>query len=455
MSLRIRLVLALGLIAALGAVSIGLWSYVAVGNQLRSEVDRSLDDSLHIAIESGRGGHLPDNGRRPPQGGDDPTVDDARPLSVEQVAVQVIDATGTIVYYPTTLTLPVSGSDLSLAASKSLATTNRREVTINGQSYRMATAPLGNGQGAAMAARPFGETQRVLDATRNRTILSVSVVTLLAAAAGWLAARQLTRRLVRLTAAAEHVADTGRLDVSVPAHGKDEAGRLAHAFNSMLGALARSKEDQQRLVQDAGHELRTPLTSLRTNIAVLHRYDRLTPEMRTRVLEDLEGEARELTTLVNEIVEVATDQRSDEPEQSISLAAVAQSVAARAARRSGRQVVVEADSSIVTGRPAAVERAISNLVDNAIKFDPQGVAPIEVVVAQGRIEVRDRGPGVDPADLPHLFDRFYRSVAARSRPGSGLGLSIVRTVAENHGGTAFASNRDGGGAVVGLTLPVR
>jgi two-component system sensor histidine kinase MprB len=239
----------------------------------------------------------------------------------------------------------------------------------------------------------------------------------------------------------------------VPVDGTDEAGRLGAAFNEMLAALARSKDDQQRLVQDASHELRTPLTSLRTNISVLRRHDRLAPDTMAKVLDDLDGEARELTDLTNELVELATDRRSDEPPSELSLGVLAERVAARAARRTGRRVVVDADAAVVTGRPLMLERAITNLVDNAAKFDEGGEAPIEVVVRQGTVEVLDRGPGIAPADLPHLFDRFYRASAARSCPGSGLGLAIVKGVAEVHAGSVFAAQRPGGGAVVGFKVP--
>jgi len=208
-------------------------------------------------------------------------------------------------------------------------------------------------------------------------------------------------------------------------------------------------------VQDAGHELRTPLTSLRTNISVLRRHDDLPPETRARVLTDLDLETRELTTLVNELVELATDQRSDEVAEPVDLPALVERVSERARRRTGRSIVVQIGPNsevAVTGRPSALERAVSNLLDNAGKFDTSGGA-IDVSVEPGRVTVCDRGPGIDPADLPHVFDRFFRAVDARSQPGSGLGLSIVADMARGHGGEAFARNRDGGGACVGFQIP--
>ena len=107
---------------------------------------------------------------------------------------------------------------------------------------------------------------------------------------------------------------------------------------------------------------------------------------------------------------------------------------------------------MVDGRPNGLERAAQNLIDNACKFAPNG--PIEVSITTGVVVVRDHGPGLVPADIPHLFDRFYRSVEMRSQPGSGLGLSIVKSVVAAHGGTVFARNADGEGAELGFTLPV-
>ena len=213
----------------------------------------------------------------------------------------------------------------------------------------------------------------------------------------------------------------------------------------MLGALHRSKEDQQRLVQDASHELRTPLTSLRTNISVLRRYDHLDPDTRRRLLDDLDGETRELAVMVDELVELATERRSNEPEQLVALGEVATNAVDRARRRTSRPIVLVTDESTVIGRPHALERAITNLVENTVKFDDLEGGPIEVTVRDRRVEVGDRGPGFEPVDLPHIFDRFYRAVSARAAPGSGLGLSIVRAVVESHGGQVFAENRAGGG----------
>jgi HAMP domain-containing protein len=260
-------------------------------------------------------------------------------------------------------------------------------------------------------------------------------VSVAAALVGWLIAGTVAAPVSRLTRAAEEVGSSGRLDVDVPGTGADEVGRLGAAFRNMLGALAVSRAEQQRLVQDAGHELRTPLTSLKTNLSVLRRHPEMSSDMRDGVLDDLDSEVTELTDLVNELVAVASGELGEQPAERIELAALARDVAERVGRRRSRNVVVEVrNRSSVDAPRAALDRAVTNLVDNACKFDQSG-GPIEVVVDGGSLTVFDRGPGIPPGEEERIFDRFHRSEAARSMPGSGLGLSIVRDVITNAGGT--------------------
>jgi two-component system sensor histidine kinase MprB len=447
MSLRIKLVVALVLVSTVATVAIGVFSYVATANRLYDEVDRSLTEATRETPQRlARGGLDVDGdqrapGRLPPPG---------RGIVDDTLVVQVLDGDGTVVASSAGTELPVGDDERDVAAGRE--TEVRRDVTIDGEPSRVLTFAVPSG--AVQVARSLAETQRVLDSLRMVVVVAVVAVAAVAGGAGWVIARQVTRRLERLTDAAERVGTTGRLDVDIDVGGSDEAGRLGAAFAGMLGALGRSQEAQRRLVEDAGHELRTPLTSLRTNVSVLRRHHDLAPETRERVLGDLDAETRELTELVNELVGLATEGRADDGViETIVLADLVAGVADRTRRRTGRVVAVAGDGSTVAGRPAALERAVSNLLDNAAKFD-ESDAPIEVTVRDGRVEVCDRGPGIGAADLPYVFDRFHRAVGARSRPGSGLGLSIVRDVAEAHGGTVSAADRPGGGACVGFALPV-
>jgi len=446
MSLRLKLVLALTLLAMSATVVIGVVSYRATGRQLISTVDQSLENAAQ-RIASRPGSVIPavdTNGD-----GDGPIFD--RPRSFEQVLVQALDRNGSVVASPRSGILPVEPIDIRVATSSNPRAEAWHTVAIDGDEYRMLTVKFGSG--AVQLARSLEESREALGRILRSTLIASVIVALASWLLGLWIARQVTRRLERLTAVAGEVASTGRLDVDVPTDGNDETGTLGRALSGMLAALQTSKQEQHQLVQDAGHELRTPLTSLRTNISVMRRrFDDLPAESREQLLADLDSETRELTDLVNELVELATDRRDDEPVQQVRLADVVERAAARARRRFDRDVQVRADDTMVEGRPNRLERAVQNLVDNACKFADDGA--VEVTIIRGTVTVRDHGPGVAAADLPHLFDRFYRSVEMRSKPGSGLGLSIVKSIVESHGGEVFARNASGGGAEIGFTLPM-
>ncbi len=455
MSLRLKIVLALTLLAAGATAAIGVVSYTTIRHELQETIDKSLDDAARqfqripsLGDVDGDGDVV---GNGPVVGGPIGAPGRDRPRSFEQVLFQLIDNDGNVLAAGQSAVLPVNDADRAVASSTDPNASARFDVTIDGESYRMLTVK--SPTGAVQLARSLAESQRSVERIMRSTLIAVVIVALLSALLGLLIARQVTRRLLRLTSVAGEVAQTGRLDVAVPVDGGDETGQLGRAFSAMLAALQASKHEQHQLVQDASHELRTPLTSLRTNVSVLRRrYDQLPIDSRDQLLADMDSETRELTDLVNELVELATDRRDDEPVQPVRLADVVERAAARARRRFSRDVVLTADDTVVDGRPNGLERAAQNLIDNACKFAPNG--PIEVSVVTGVVVVRDHGPGLVPADIPHLFDRFYRSVEMRSQPGSGLGLSIVKSVVGAHGGTVFARNTDGEGAELGFTLPV-
>ncbi|MEU1460092.1 HAMP domain-containing sensor histidine kinase [Streptomyces sp. NPDC005727] len=373
--------------------------------------------------------------------------------------VQVLGARGEIVDHGSPV-LPVTARDRAVSGARTAGrVVEHKDVRVGEDLFRIATVSLGDGKGAVQVAQEFSDTEDLLRALQQRTLILMSAVVVAAGLFGWWLARRITRRLVVLTSAAEDVARTRRLGIEVPVAGLDEVGRLGRAFDRMLGRLAQSEEDQRRLVQDAGHELRTPLTSLRTNISLLRRIDELPPDSREELVADLSQEARELTDLVNELVDLAAGQSDSEPPQQVDLADIAEDVLGLAKRRTGREIVLRASGDTRTdGRPGMLQRALSNLVENAAKFDRGGQEPIEIAVTGParpgtvRVEVLDRGPGIAEGDLIRIFDRFYRAADARSLPGSGLGLSIVREVAMAHGGAPFAYRREGGGAVIGFTV---
>ncbi|MCU1372882.1 MAG: two-component system sensor kinase, partial [Actinomycetia bacterium] len=306
--------------------------------------------------------------------------------------------------------------------------------------------------GAVQLARTLTETDDILHGLRDRLLLAAVAGSAVAGLVAWEVARRTARPVVQLTAAAEVVAATQDLSVPITVRGGDEVGRLAASFNAMLAALGTSRDQQKRLVADASHELRTPLTAVRTNIDLLLRADDLPDDQRRELLDETRLELDELTALVGELVDLATDARAEEPVGAVDLHEVVDDVAARYRRRTGRVIdVVSDEPAVVEGRRAMLDRAISNLVDNALKFSPGG-EPVELRVTGRTVAVLDHGPGVATEDRERVFDRFYRADATRTMPGSGLGLAIVRQVAEVHGGTAALAPSPGGGTVATLSL---
>jgi two-component system sensor histidine kinase MprB len=312
--------------------------------------------------------------------------------------------------------------------------------------------------GDGLAFQVGRSLQEVEDGLRQLavTLAVISVVVVgLAAVVGRFVAAAAVAPVHRLSAAADAVTRTGDLTHHITASGRDELAQLASSFNTMLDALHASVARQRQLVADASHELRTPLASVRTNVEVLGRADELDPDDLARLRHDIVTQIAELTRLVDDLVELAREDREREPVSTFPLDEVVAGVI-ESARRRHPDVDIRLTSRrcLVLGAPGRVGRAASNLLDNAVKWSPPG-APIDVEVDAGSVAVSDSGPGIDPADLPHIFDRFYRSVAARRLPGSGLGLAIVKQVADDHAGTTTATPRPGGGTRFELRIPLQ
>jgi two-component system sensor histidine kinase MprB len=445
-SLRWRLSLALALLAGVATAVTATIAYTSTRDRLDGEADRFLADRIALVRDDLRGPVRggPRVGR--PRG-PFPNIEDV--LFQFDTVVQLVDADGTVTDRSGDVEVPVDADDVRIAAHGG-TTTRYHSVRVEGVPYRVATVPV-NGGGALQLARDVSDTESVLESLRHRFLLVGGIVVAAAVLLGWLIARYATHPLEQLTSTAEHVAGTGELTVPIPTARRDETGRLARAFATMLDALSRSRAQQQQLVQDAGHELRTPITSLRTNIEVLGRHRDLPEAQREALLADVHGELRELSTMVDELMALAAEPR-DEVRQRIDLSELVEVQAGRAARRHERDVRVSGVGGLVDAGPTGLDRAVANLLENAAKFSPAGT-PIEVVLAGGRVTVRDHGPGIDPADVDRIFDRFHRADAARSLPGSGLGLAIVRQVVETNGGRVFAGNHPEGGALVGFELP--
>ncbi len=358
----------------------------------------------------------------------------------------------------------VVGGDLELGPDELAVARGERPQSLRtdrARDLRVAAVPAAPG-----AARVVAQRLDPPRSTLSRLGLVFALVggagVLLAAAVGAAVAQAGLRPVQRLTEATERVARTGELQ-PIGISGDDELARLTGSFNSMLGALADSQERQRRLVADAGHELRTPLTSLRTNLELLAASDRpdapsLPDQDRREISDDVRAQVEELSTLVGDIVELAREDAPQVVHEPVELPEVVERALARAGRRApGIRFDVELAPWSLLGDANALERAVLNLLDNAAKWSP-GDATVTVRLAPtGRgtaaVDVADAGPGIADADLPYIFERFYRSSTARTLPGSGLGLAIVAQVAARHGGTVRVSRSPLGGALMTLELP--
>ncbi|GIL27935.1 HAMP domain-containing sensor histidine kinase [Actinocatenispora comari] len=438
LTLRARLTSIAAAAVAVAVVGVSVVAFVAVGHQVRASVDQTLRrDAETVAAAPGEWAHRgvldgDDDGRGDP--------DHDHDLSPR---VQVLDGAGR----PVRATgLPVTGR------ARRIATGHGREafeqVPVHGADYRMLTRRAAGGGAVQVAVSLHGARETMTGV--GLAILVVGAIGVAAAAAlGALVARAGLRPVDRLTAAVEHVTATADLDTSVDAgldaSGRDEVGRLAAAFNTMLAALRSSRAAQRLLVEDAGHELRTPLTSLRTNIQLLIRADRqrdrqLSDADRGRLLADLDAQTTELTRLVGELVNLARDDHGAELVEPVDLAELVDLAVQRLP--AGTPVDADYQHLSVPGRATSLTRMVANLLDNAVKWSPPG-APVTVRLraatgADGapgaELSVADRGPGVAEADLPHIFERFHRAPTARSVPGSGLGLAIVAQAVALHAG---------------------
>ena len=333
-----------------------------------------------------------------------------------------------------------------------------RTVRVNGVPYRVVAVPVPNQPGTALVLAQSMESNRdALERLKVILLLCSAVGVALAGVAGWAVAANGLRPVRRLTAATERVARTAEL-TPIEVTGHDELARLTTSFNAMLVALDASQERQRQLVADAGHELRTPLTSLRTNIELIgqaadNTERSLSADQRREIMGDVRSQLEELTQLVGDLVELARDEPMRRDPEPLDFADVVNQAVDRVRMR-GPGVTYDVDLHpwMVFGEPQLLERAVTNLLDNATKWSPTD-GTVHVRLTDGSLTVADEGPGIEPDDLPHIFDRFYRSREARTLPGSGLGLSIVKRAAERHGGTVGVSSELGSGTMFRLTLP--
>jgi two-component system, OmpR family, sensor histidine kinase MprB len=443
LTLRGRVALLAAVAVALSVAAAAVAAYFVVSAQVRHQFD---DDLAGRARALGGALSNPDQAVQIP-------ADLLGPVDVG-----LLTATGTL-YVPRGGDPPPVGP-AEQAVADGASGGSIRDAQQGGQDVRVVAVPAGVGR-AIVLSQSTTSTDHTLRVLTLVLALVGAVGVVVAAVAGLLVARAGLRPVERLTSAAEDIARTERL-TPLPVQGTDELARLTTAFNTMLVALDRSRSRQAQLVADAGHELRTPLTSLRTNLDLLAQSDSAPPEGkldavdRTALVDDVRAQVEELGVLVGDLVELSRDDDSQaESTVTFDLTEVVDRAVERVRRRAPRVTFdVRTEPWEVVGRPEALERAVTNLLDNAAKWSPP-TGTVWVELRAGTLSVADQGPGIAEADLPHIFDRFYRSAEARSKPGSGLGLAIVAQTVTRHGGTVEAARAAGGGALMTVSLPGR
>lgn len=456
MGIRGRIVALTSLSVAVAVILAVTGAYIAVRSELRGQADDALRGQAQaVGGIAGDGGLVLGFEQRLAPPPDLPVA-----LPGGGAMPQRVTPEGELAEFPADADpLPVTEVDRRIAAAGTGEVLTDR--TVNGTHYRVITVGIGD-LGAAMLSRSLNGVDDVLANLRLVLALLLAGGVALAGGLGWLVARRVVAPIAELTDAAEEISETQDLTRPIPVTGDDEVARLARRFSAMLAALSESQaalgdsvESQRRLVADASHELRTPVASIRTDIETLLGHPDLPAGERAEILAAADERIEELSELIGDIIELARGDTDDTAaaDDDVRLDHVVEEAIVRLGRHSpGRPVAADLAPAVVRARPDRVYRAVNNLLDNADKYSPEG-EPIEVRVAEGVVEVADHGPGIPEADLPNLFERFWRGSTSRHRTGSGLGLAIVRQVATASGGEVRVENLERGGARFTLELP--
>lgn len=451
MSLASRLGLVFGVGALVAVVSVGTLALLLAENEIIAAADRQLTDRAERLVA------LTTLADQQPELSAEELAQRAQPqgLAVITGGIEAYDRNGELVLGELGLLAP---DDLPGVLAEpfdepaDLVTGEREYRIVTGSVPPDAPAPAAD-LAVIVLYEDVTSQRQGLDRLQRGIALAASIAFVALAAAGWLVGRRLARPLSELSAASTELARLEGVPERIVIDRRDEVGRLATSFNRLISALEIAREQQQRLVADASHELRTPLTSLRMRIEFLAANDDLSGAQRQAMLDKAVGDLGQLSALVSDLVDLAADIRGGEEQaERVDLTSLLTEVSDRVASAQRRPIEVVADESTAVVRPVMIRRALQNLIDNAAKYSPEDT-PITVRLHDGAIEVSDHGPGIAEDERPLVFDRFYRSAQARSRPGNGIGLAIVQQVADVHGGSTWVSSTPGGGATVGFSVP--
>ena len=311
-------------------------------------------------------------------------------------------------------------------------------------------------------AAPIASLYETLDLLRNILIGAIPVTLIIAGFGGWWLSRRALRPVDEMTSAAETLSiDDISARLAVPKTG-DELQRLGEAWNRMLDRISESVERMTRFTMDAAHELRTPAAIMQSSAELALRRPRSAEEYRD-VIRNLAEESQHLSGLVEDLLQLArSDAGVRQPPEEIPvsdiLSGAVQMIEPLAAAKHQSLVLEDTDAEArVLGDVTSLRRMVLILLDNAIKFSPDGggiTVRTSCTDDTVQFEVQDDGPGIPAEDLPHIFERFYRSSKTRNGPGAGLGLAIAKAIAEEHGGEISIDSSRREGTTVRVTMPL-
>lgn len=440
---RFTLLTAMGV--ALSVLAIGIGTYFTARASLYAQLDRELTEVASYAVG---------------------------PVSADVTSMGGLSASALQASNATLFLVNTEGRVLRVQGLRSTVDPGDEEIAIartqegysvrsapgtDGGSYRLVAIPLTapSGKYAMVIGRPLSATTEALKDIRELIIIMGAFFVCLAAAFGYSTSRRVMRPLNELSSAVTRVIETDKLE-PIGIYTSDELGDLSRSFDTMMASLDQSRERQRRLIADAGHELRTPLTSMRTNVELLvadQKSKMLPEEAREAILGDVAAQLGEFSSLVGDLVQLSRDEPVPMNPEPVDFAKVVEHALTRVKRRGPTlRFDVNIEPYFIIGHPDTLGRAVTNLLDNAVKFSPS-FGTIHVRLRDGELVIWDEGPGIQEEDLPKIFDRFFRSDKARNTPGTGLGLSIVSHTINAHGGTVQAENQPGAGAKFIVKLP--
>src|SRR5438128_7862783 len=506
-SLRLRLILWYG---SLIAVALGFFALLFLF-LTTDAIDQSVNSAVRTAARVAMLDVLDDVSATPPYWPGQLSLRVVDTYRDPGVVVEVLDAQGKVRYLSSSgAPLPLSNGTARavLAGQPSVLYEDRVDgqhvrvealpirAPVHGMSGNANGVPMGNGPviGVLLVAKSLSDVDGTLLLLRALLLLSGGATLVGTLIASWLIATRVLRPLSALVTTARSIAAStargtrlGNLSQRVPRpRGHDEMVQVVETFNEMLASLESATQAQRRFVADASHELRAPLPTMQGNLAFLQRHlDELPPEERRTMLADAHGETLRLAALAEDLLLLArADAGVETPPEAEAVAptgadstrktplvelahAVLQLV-----RQVRRQLSLEGSTVQLELGPIApvrvrgdeerLRRVALILLDNALKYTPRSseegmgrvIVSLERVDGQAVLRVRDTGIGIEPADVPHLFERFYRADRARSRQGTGLGLSIAQTLVEQLGGRITAESTPGKGSTFSVWLPL-